>query len=381
AGYTLAMQMGVHYDRLLDGFEGPFEKVTGPLITSVPGGTVAAGGSGWTLSARYNDAITAAERLMKAGVPVHRLTRDAIGRPAGTFYIPSTGSARPIVQALAAEKGLRFEAASSAPPSGDMIRLRPVRIGLADVYGGSMPSGWIRWLLEQMEVPFEVVYVARLDQGDLARQFDLLIFADGLIPANDSGGGGPFGRQPAAEDIPAEFRGWLGRVSVAKTVPQLRSFLEAGGKIVTIGSSTNLARHLGLPVANHLVERQPSGTVRPLPRERFYVPASLLEVAVDSTLPAAWGLPSKAIVMFDESPVFRLDPGALADGRVKPVAWFASAAPLRSGWAWGQTYLEGGIAVAEAKVGKGMLYLFGPEITYRAQPAGTFKFLFNAILN
>ena len=104
-------------------------------------------------------------------------------------------------------------------------------------------------------------------------------------------------------------------------------------------------------------------TVRPLPRERFYVPASLLEVAVDSTLPAAWGLPSKAIVMFDESPVFRLDPGALADGRVKPVAWFASAAPLRSGWAWGQTYLEGGIAVAEAKVGKGMLYLFGPEIT------------------
>jgi hypothetical protein len=168
---------------------------------------------------------------------------------------------------------------------------------------------------------------------------------------------------------------------VAKTVPQLRSFLEAGGKIVTIGSSTNLARHLGLPVANHLVERQPSGTVRPLPRERFYVPASLLEVAVDSTQPAAWGLPSKAIVMFDESPVFRLDPGALADGRVKPVAWFASAAPLRSGWAWGQTYLEGGIAVAEAKVGQGMLYLFGPEITYRAQPAGTFKFLFNAIMN
>ena len=26
-----------------------------------------------------------------------------------------------------------------------------------------------------------------------------------------------------------------------------------------------------------------------------------------------------------------------------------------------------------------MLYLFGPEITFRATPAGTFKFLFNGI--
>jgi hypothetical protein len=30
-------------------------------------------------------------------------------------------------------------------------------------------------------------------------------------------------------------------------------------------------------------------------------------------------------------------------------------------------------------VGKGHVYLFGPEITFRAQPHGTFKFLFNGI--
>jgi hypothetical protein len=43
--------------------------------------------------------------------------------------------------------------------------------------------------------------------------------------------------------------------------------------------------------------------------------------------------------------------------------------------------LEGGIVAAEARVGKGTLYLYCPEITFRAQPHGTFKFLFNAILN
>ena len=62
-----------------------------------------------------------------------------------------------------------------------------------------------------------------------------------------------------------------------------------------------------------------------------------------------------------------------------PVAWFPTATPLRSGWAWGQHYLEGGVAVAEAKIGEGRLMLFGPEITFRAQPHGTFKFLFNGI--
>ncbi len=35
--------------------------------------------------------------------------------------------------------------------------------------------------------------------------------------------------------------------------------------------------------------------------------------------------------------------------------------------------------MAEARVGDGHLYLFGPLITRRAQPHGTFKFLFNAI--
>ena len=34
----------------------------------------------------------------------------------------------------------------------------------------------------------------------------------------------------------------------------------------------------------------------------------------------------------------------------------------------------------EAQLGKGRLFLLGPEVTFRAQPHGTFKFLFNGIL-
>ena len=87
------------------------------------------------------------------------------------------------------------------------------------------------------------------------------------------------------------------------------------------------------------------------------------------------------MVSFNNSPVFKADgmDDSGADGSVRPLAWFDQDEPLRSGWAWGQEKLNGGVTMAEAKVGDGTLYLFGPLITRRAQPHATFKFLFNAI--
>lgn len=117
------------------------------------------------------------------------------------------------------------------------------------------------------------------------------------------------------------------------------------------------------------------GTARRLPNTKFYVPGSVLEASVDTSLPIAYGLPSKVDMFFISSPAFRVQDS----GRVKPVAWYASAEPLRSGWAWGQQYLNGAVAAVQSDVGKGKVYLFGPEITFRGQPHGTFKFLFNAI--
>ena len=251
-----------------------------------------------------------------------------------------------------------------------------------------MPSGQMRWLMEQYELPFRVVYPQELDAGNLRSKFDVLIFPENSIPGigggrggrGGGGGGGGGGRGQDTTSLPAEFRSWTGNVSAA-TIPKLKEFLNAGGRIVAIGpSSINIAQQLGLPVTNHLVERTPTGTAgSPLPAEKYYVPGSLLEVAYDTTLDATRGSDSHGIVFFDNSPVMRLGPDAEAKG-VKPIAWFENGTPLRSGWAWGQNYLDGGVAMAEAKVGQGTVYLFGPEITFRAQPAGTFKLLFNAIV-
>ena len=380
AGYSLALQMGVQFDRILDAFDGPFEKV--PDVLTKPAGTLALGsGRAYVIDRRINDGFLAVNRLLAAKAPVQVLSQPLSANgttyPAGSWYVPAGGPASTVLGKLAMEKGLPAAAVSAAP--GTTAALTPVRVGLWDQYGGSMPSGWTRWILEQFEFPFQVVYPQRLDAGNLKDQFDVLVFVDGAIPAGQGGGGqGGFGGGAPAGDIPEEFRAMTGRVTIEKTVPQLKAFLDAGGRIVTIGGSTSLARHLGLPVGNHLVERTPQGEVRPIPRDKFYVPASLLEVAVDNSTTSGLGMGSSAIVMFDESPVMELPPDALHRG-VRPVAWFPTSTPLRSGWAWGQTYLTGGVAAAEATVGKGTLYLFGPEITFRSQPHGTYKFLFNAI--
>jgi hypothetical protein len=143
--------------------------------------------------------------------------------PAGTFYVASEGRTLATLQALASGVGLSFDAAPARPPAGAM-RLRPVRLGLWDQYGGSMPSGWVRWLLEQYEFPYEVVYPQQLDAGNLARRFDALVFVGGAIPVADRAAGadddddGP-GGQPKAADVPAAFRAHLGSVTVARTVP------------------------------------------------------------------------------------------------------------------------------------------------------------------
>jgi hypothetical protein len=89
---------------------------------------------------------------------------------------------------------------------------------------------------------------------------------------------------------------------------------------------------------------------------------------------------NKADVYFDNSPVFKVAPEAILQGKVKPLAWFGDENPLRSGWAWGQSYLKEGVVAFEAPVGNGKLYAFGPEITFRAQAQGTFKLLFNELI-
>jgi hypothetical protein len=384
AGYTLAFQMGVKFDRILDPFEGPFEKLPIGEQIKMPAGTVvppAKGAAvGYYLSHEVKDSFTATNRLLGAKEEVYWLkapvTVAAKAYPIGTIYIPSKPTTRALLEKLAPELGVTFEGTATRP-TGDALKLRTVKVGLWDQYGGDMASGWIRWMFEQQfQFPtFEVVYPPQLDAGNLKAKYDVIIFAGGIAAPGEKP---RYSESEPPSNLPPEWADKVGMVTAAKTIPALKQFVEEGGTIIATGSATNIAYHLGLPVTNHLVERTPTGGERPLGSDKFFIPGSVIAAAVDNTNPIAWGMPAQVDMLFSRNPVFRVKPDAAILG-TKVVAWYPSAKTLRSGWAWGQNYLEGGAAATESVLGKGKVLLFGPEITFRGQPHGTFPFLFNSI--
>ncbi|MFO0095865.1 MAG: hypothetical protein ACK54K_16355 [Gemmatimonadaceae bacterium] len=358
---------------MLDGgLTGPFEKVNG--ITPMPAGTVAKGKAGYFIHASVNDAATVANRLGKAKVKASRIPtafKDGDRTwPAGSWFIPAGSAADRVVADAAKDLGVNFAAANSKPSAAQAVQ--PLRIGLVDRYGGNMPTGWTRLILEKFEFPYTTVYPQEIDAGNLKAKYDVIVLTDGMFSEAAAGRG--FGGSPDTTLIPAEYRKELGRLSSEKSAASLKAFAEAGGRVVAIGSSIGIGKAMGLPIDNYMAD----ANGRPYPGEKYYIPGSVLEVKVDTTATIAAGMPPRPAVMFDNSPVMKLGPDAAAKG-VRPLAVFDTPTPLRSGWAWGQELLKDGVAMAEATIGKGTVWLFGPEILFRSQAHGTYKLFLNAL--
>ena len=376
AGWTLAYQMGVQSDRILDGFEGPFELIEG--LAEMRSGRVMASASaaGYAFDHRDNNSFLVVNRLLAQGSDVYWLLEAPGGSDLtdGAFYVPVSQVDQGALGTLATETGVSFQAIGA--PMGGTLRLRRPRIGLWDRYGGSMPSGWTRMVMEDFGFDFEVVYAQELSAGDLSDRFDVLLFEDGAIPAPNDGAQGSGGFRGGPVDpatIPEEFRGRLGSVTADETVPQILKFARAGGTVIAVGSSSVLGYYAGLPMSNHLVENG-----EPLTEEQYYTPGSVHSLKIEHVSPVTHGLDDQLDVLISHSPLFQLESGWEAQG-VKRIGWFDTDEPLRSGWAWGQERMQNGTALIEAPLGDGKLFLFSPKITFRAQSHAAFPLLFNGI--
>jgi len=371
AGWTPAYTMGIRFSRILSDFSGPFENIPYGTLQTAAGGISERGKTaGYVLPAGANHSFTTVNRLLQKRIPVFRMTETVGSHTAGSFFIPAAH--RETLRTILQETGIQAQGVAARPAA--MKLLKALRIGLYEMYGGSEATGWAKWILEQYGFPATVVRVKDIDEGRLAEKVDVLLLASGTIPTVGSRGVA----QPKPGEIPAEYHRAMGRVSADTTIPQLRKFIETGGRVITIGTANNLVYHLKLPVRNALTENI-NGAEIALSNEKFFIPGSVMQVQVDTANAAAWGLREKADVMFARSPVFRLPADAVLRGTVKPLAWFDSDNSLRSGWAWGQHYLKDAVAAFEAVVGGGRLFAFGPEIIFRGQAQGTFRLLFNQL--
>ena len=373
AGWTLAMQMGVQYDRVLDGFDGPFTKLNGlqkPMPRSVTGPSNPAG---YLISHRSNYSFTLVNRLLKANAEVYWLkgAAQAAGQDLGTgaIWVPASAAALPVLRKGASDLGITVYAVAQAP-TGDAFRIPRVRIGLYDQYGGLMPSGWTRWLFRAVRISFRsgVSANARRGKSEEPLRRAGVSRRRHAEPDGRGGGGGPW-RAPIRKPCPKSTAAGWDASAKRKPFRRSNSLWMSGGAVVTVGSSTSMAALLGVPLANALTG---------VSRDKFYIPGSLMRAHIDNTNPLAYGMPETVDVFFDNNPVFRLPADAKAKGET-PVAWFSGKETLDSGWALGQQMLDGAAAVVEAKAGEGKVFVMGPEVTFRGEPDGTFKLLFNGL--
>jgi len=381
AGWTLAMQADVKVERTFEDLKGPFEAIT--ALPAYPQRDLPQASACWLLDVRDLHSVTAVNRLLAAGCAVEYSKK-------GHYVVPASPKSGEVLSKAAHELGVVAESAKLSDEK--RRRLGPVRVGLFDVYGGNMPTGWDQWLLEQFEFPVQLVWGDRVQRGDLAADFDVLIFHTGLPGPRDLTRAMRQRTPPkfdALKKALPPFQDWSDIESRAtkltgeKALPAIREFVNQGGTLMALGREVDkVIRHFDLPikVGTHIATTDPDaeGGMRKTTRDEYYVPGSLMAIQVDTSHEIARGASMDlAAMLYRSATILEVEEGAKD---VEVVARYRDYDTLLSGWAIGTEFLHGKAGVVAARVGKGRVLLYGIDATYRGQPTGTAKMFFQGIL-
>jgi len=381
---TMFEFMGVRVDPLNEVITGELQKLTSAVQ---PMGKAAQSQVGYVLDGRLNDSFKALNLLFDKGVPVRRIDKAGQGLRPGDFIV--TPGSEAILADAAKQMGIDF-----APLKGEVNQeshnVKRLRVGMYQRYGGgNIDEGWTRLLLEQFSFPYTSLMDAEIKKGNLNDKYDVIILPEdstaaitgergavpGAAPAGrptGAGGGAPggpmgegFGR---ADAYPPEYRSGIG----TEGVNALRTFVQKGGTLVTLGGASNFAiERLGLPIRNVVANKT---------SKEFWCPGSTLKVRFDNTNPLAYGMPLEGLAVYlNGNPAFEI--GFTEHGEdYEIIARYVDRDLLQSGWLVGEETLAKKAAMVSAKLGEGKVILIGFRTQHRAQTHGTYKLLFNALV-
>ena len=377
AGWTLAMQMDVQVVRSREAVGGAFELVADAEV--FPPRALPDAAAGWSLDPRDSHAVSAVNRLLAADCAVD-------WSPRGFYFVPRSAAAKRVLADATQELGVHAVGVDRETREARR-RVTAARLGLFDTFGGDMPTGWDQWLLQEFGFPVQQVFGDRIEAGDLAADFDVLVFHTGLPGPRDLQRSmrrrSPPDLARLREALPP-FEDWGNLESRNtpltgdKTLPAIRAFVEGGGTLLALGSEcAKVIRHFDLPIKIGTHVAGDDGE-RATTRDEYFVPGSLLAIEVDTRHRLGRGCSAEMAAMVNRRSTVLEVTAVAAD--IEVVARYRPTDTLVSGWAIGEEHLVGKAAVVSARVGKGRIVLYGADVTYRGQPIGTMKMVFNAIL-
>ena len=371
AGWTLPYQMGVNVVEVRSplttearaalrpvrgkptdprAVDAPFSTDSIASGIAPPPATITGSGDRLAVDPAQNDAFRLIAQALAAGGAV-RLAPGARGQ--GARYVVS-GVPMSRLEGWARDLSLRAERVSLGGPAVPAGRLR---IAVFKPWTASMDEGWTEWLLDQYGFRYTVIAPVDIRNGNLGSRFDVILMASDSPRSIMNG--------YSAGTVPPRYAGGVGDMGAR----ELDAFVRAGGTLVCLNESANFAiSALDLPVKN---------VVDGVARKEFFASGSILEVITDPAHPVMAGMPERAKVFVDDSPVFTTKDGFEGAALAK---YASSGSPRLSGYLLGDKYLHDNAAALDVKHGRGHVVLIGFRPQWRGQPFGTFRVVFNAAL-
>jgi hypothetical protein len=251
------------------------------------------------------------------------------------------------------------------------------RIALVDTWFHDMDAGWTRYLFDTYHIPFTILRPGDFSEADLAGKYDVIIFPDSDKDMLMTGKRKSNGSYYMGSYHPDYVKG-IGKEGMEK----LMGFSDAGGIIVSWGSSTSLFEGM-LKVKHGEAEEEFSLPYRDisttLSKAGLNIPGSLVKVRLLADHPLTLGMPETTGVFSRGKPVFQTSlPKFDMDRRV--IGSYPEKEILLSGYASGEELMGNKAAMIWMKKGKGQFVLYGFNPQFRGSTQASFKLLFNAIL-
>jgi hypothetical protein len=367
AGWTLPLLMGVEAVELIDS----------SVPAAEPVATIERPGARWSqkegakvylVPDQGDDTFRAVNRWLTAGIQVQRLDQPIVSEGetflCGTYVVRASSELEADLQTHSQESAIRLEGRPAMPAemvASDVVR---PRIGLYQPWDPSMDEGWTRLVFEQYGFPYTTLHNAEIRQGDLWDSFDVIV----LPSVGAAGLRNGFG----ARQSEPEYVGGLGD----EGFEALSQFVAKGGTLVALENSCRFVLEgwdLGV-----------RETLTGLKSTEFYGPGSIvrLDFGSESLAPEfrrenLSGLPETGFGFFERSLAFEVEPGRMG---VHVLASYAMGDPLASGWLLGGERLAGRGACVRVDAGAGRFVLFGFPPQHRGQTRGTYRLLFNALM-
>jgi hypothetical protein len=323
---------------------------------------------------------------------------DGASYPAGSWILPAQAGLTRALENVARSLGLEF-VSTLLVPQVKRHALDLPRIGVLQTWADTQGPGWVRMLFDEEAVPYTLLMDDDVKRGDLKSRVDVILFPHTEDSVKEIVNGidpkwSPLAYTKTQEfpthGIPTSSPDITGGLTWAG-VGHIDEFVRKGGLLVTLGGGSTLALDGGIAKDVYRPKVKDVDAPGSQLRTRFRRPDH----------PLAYGYREIGSVFRERLPIYGvrrarrdrvvlqygaklvLDPAMEdPDEKKEPVKEDEKYKDLVvSGGIKGASEISGKPAILDLPTGKGRVLAFDFDPIHRAQTRGTFRLVWNALLN